>query len=385
MSRKITPTGRARKGTVTVAVQEGYLRLRFPRTLFKEKRKVLALGLPDTPENRERALRLAERANLDIEMGEFDWTLNRYRDRHQKQPPRPPEFDPITITSLWQQYLKYKTPHLKPRTLDKLRILGRHIERCPIQSFDSLAIRTHLLSVTTTGQVKQCLMYLSAACRWGIKHKRIGDDPFEGMHNDLPPYNWQVNSLPNAFLAQEKEDIIAAFERSNYSHYTPFVKFLLLTGCRPSEAIGLLWGKVTPDNSRILFDSSLVQIGNGQRVRSQGSKNNKSRWFPCSDKLQQLLQSHKPANASAEDLVFPSPKGKSINYQNFCRRAWAEIVPAIVNRKTTPYSCRDTFISEQVAKGINPAVVARWCDNSTRQIEQKYLDNKLLDHIKPID
>jgi hypothetical protein len=35
-----------------------------------------------------------------------------------------------------------------------------------------------------------------------------------------------------------------------YSYYAPFVEFLFLTGCRPSEAIGLQWKHVISDYSK---------------------------------------------------------------------------------------------------------------------------------------
>lgn len=359
----------------------------FPRTLFKDKRKVLALGLSDTLENRERAARLAERANLDVAMGEFDWTLETYRDRRHPKKQRSPATSSIpTVEWIWGEFMKYKKPQLKPRSWDKLKVISAHIRSCPTQSLDALAFRSYLIRSTTNGQAKDCLMYLSAACNWAVKHSLISENPFEGMYRELPPHNWQINSLPNAFLPWEKDRIIEAFKASEYYvHYAPFVQFLFLTGCRPSEAIGLVWEKVTADFSRILFDSALVQVGNGERVRSQGSKNNKSRWFPCGQTLSEILQTHKPKAAKSSDLIFPSPRGKSIHYRNFCRRAWVEVVFPLVKRKTTPYCCRDTFISEQIAKGVNPAIVARWCDSSTKEIEKKYLDNRLLEEIKPID
>ncbi|MBW4570343.1 MAG: hypothetical protein KME31_20645 [Tolypothrix carrinoi HA7290-LM1] len=33
---------------------------------------------------------------------------------------------------------------------------------------------------------------------------------------------------------------------------------------------------------------------------------------------------------------------------------------------------------------VPTAVVAKWCDNSVEMIEQKYLDNKVLEQMKPL-
>ncbi|WP_315788277.1 hypothetical protein [Fischerella sp. JS2] len=113
-------------------------------------------------------------------------------------------------------------------------------------------------------------------------------------------------------------------------------------------------------------------------------RDNKKRVFNCNQRLQQLLLEIKPENPEPESLVFLSPEALSIHYRNFSRRAWDRIVDPIAGRKTTPYSCRDTFISEQIAKGVPTAVVAKWCDNSVEMIEKKYLDSDFLEQIKPL-
>jgi integrase len=383
---------KAAKGSVSISVNQGRLRLNLPRQLYNGNRKYLVLGLADTPENRQLAENKAREIELDIQAGSFDATLALYKPQRHLSLIEPKEPQKVsTISELWDLYIDYKRPCLKPRTLDKLSVLEKHIKRCPYQLFDeALKIRFSLLQQTTNSQAKDVLMYLSSACNWGMKHGLVAANPFEGMYNELPKHKWQDDSQPDAFTEEEKHKIIQAFRNHKpakgigYSHYAPFVEFLFLTGCRPSEAIGLQWKNVKDDCSQITFDGGLVQVGNGERVRSKGSKNNKSRKFNCNQQLQELLQSIKPKNYHLESLVFSSPEGLSIHYRNFSRRAWDKIVDPLVGRETTPYSCRDTFISEQISKGVPTAIVAKWCDNSVEMIEKKYLDSKAIEHIKPL-
>jgi integrase len=385
-------TQKTSKGSVGIESFQGRLRLRLPRQLHNGTQKYLTLNLADTPENRQIAEQKAHQIELDIISGEFDATLVKYKPQRHLSIVNPNEPQVVlTISELWDKYINYKRQSLKPRTLDKLAVLEKHIKRCPYQALDeSIKIRISLLQQTTNSQAKDVLMYLSAACKWGMKHNLVSFNPFAGMYNELPKHQWQDNSQPNAFSEEEKQNIIQGFRNHKptkgigYKHYAPFVEFLFLTGCRPSEAIGLQWQHVTSDCSRITFDSALVQVGNGERVRVNGSKNNKKRVFNCNQKLQELLFQIKPENPHPESLVFPSPEGLSIHYRNFSRRAWDKIVDPLVRRPTTPYSCRDTFISEQIAKGVPTAVVAKWCDNSVEMIEQKYLDSQVLEQLKPL-
>jgi integrase len=384
---------RASKGSVGIESFQGRLRLRLPRQLYEGRQKYLTLGLDDTEDNRQLATVKAKQIESDIACECFDFTLAKYRPQTYltllESSERLQKF--LTISELWDEYISYKRQFLKPRTLDKLAVLEKHIKRCSYQLLDEpIKIKLALLQQTTNSQAKEALMYLSAACNWAMKHQLVSSDPFEGMYRELPKHKWQEDSQPNAFTEDEKQKIIQAFKAHQpkkgigYRHYAPFVEFLFLTGCRPSEAIGLQWKHISDDCSRILFESSLVQVGNGERIRVNGSKNNKERTFNCNYYLQQLLSSIKPDPVDADSLVFPSPEGKSIHYRNFSRRAWDTIVDPIVRRATTPYCCRDTFISEQIAKGVPTAVVARWCDNSVKVIEQKYLDSKILEQLRPL-
>jgi len=169
----------------------------------------------------------------------------------------------------------------------------------------------------------------------------------------------------------------------NYRHYAPFVEFLFGVGCRPSEAIGLRWKHISQDCRFISFEGSLVQIGN-KRIYSEGSKNNRTRKIAVSPKIQALLHYIRPESCNSESLVFPSLDGDSINYRNFSRRAWSSVVTPI-KPDTTPYSCRNTFVTAQLLKGVPSTVVAKWCETSTQMIDKNYADKLQLTQQQPLD
>jgi integrase len=152
---------------------------------------------------------------------------------------------------------------------------------------------------------------------------------------------------------------------------------MFLTGCRPSEAIGLTWDNIDPDYRFVFLRGGIVFTGN-KKILTKNSKNKKVRKFPCNIRLRELLQSLDRSHT----FVFPSPKGKSINYSNFSRRAWDAIVNPIKSG-TTPYSCRDTFVTEQISKGVSASILAKWIDSSVRMIEKHYLDMASIEHILP--
>ncbi|MBW4522561.1 MAG: DUF3596 domain-containing protein [Scytolyngbya sp. HA4215-MV1] len=396
MQSSNTSKQKASKGTVQIKVSNGRLQLVFS---WQGQRFYLSLGLPDTTINRKAAEAKARQIELDFVSGNFDSTLEKYKPQSvlkTQQPDITPKVTP-KLKDLWEAYTQYKASSLKPTTQLYHESFTRLFARLgDIPLLDALKVKAALEKVTTLHQTKRALMQLNAACRWGVKHKLIEQNPYEGMANEMPRYRYQLEPNPNSFTEDEREQIIQAFKAHKgnwngrgvtgigYEHYAPFVEFLFLTGCRPSEAIGLQWKNISEDSGFVFFEGSITTSGNGKPIRVKGSKNNKNRRFPCSQKLRSLLQSIRPENPDPEALVFPSPKGKAINYNNFCNNAWNRIVDPI-KPDTTPYSCRDTFITIQILKLIPETVIAEWCDTSVEMIQKHYADFLKLLSLRPVD
>jgi integrase len=49
-------------------------------------------------------------------------------------------------------------------------------------------------------------------------------------------------------------------------HYAPFVEFLFLMDCRPSEAISLQWENIAEDLEIIRFEGSTTTAGSGRPI-----------------------------------------------------------------------------------------------------------------------
>ncbi len=314
-----------------------------------------------------------------------------------------PDIKPqATVLEIWNKYVESAHTASKAKTLQSLAEFTKRFEKIgDVSILDALLVKGELAKGTvgqgtTPGMIKRCLMQLNSACKFAVKHGLIDGNPYEGMAKEMGQFNYQLNPKPNAFTEAERDDVIEAFKNHSgnwngrgkcgfsYSHYASFVEFMFLTGCRPSEAIGLTWRQVSPDFSSVLFDGSTVTTSDGKQHRNKGSKNNKTRTFFCSASLRALLEAIKPTNAAPDDLVFPSPTGKAINYGNFSNKAWNVIVNPI-KPDTTPYCCRDTFITTQIIKGSRVMAIAKWCDTSVEMIEKHYADSQKIASIRPLD
>ncbi|NET34036.1 MAG: site-specific integrase [Cyanothece sp. SIO1E1] len=183
----------------------------------------------------------------------------------------------------------------------------------------------------------------------------------------------------NPFTRQERDRIITAFQQSHYySFYAPLVEFLFLTGCRPSEALALMWKTVGP--KQIKFEQALVYDGN-KLVLKPGLKTQRFRKFPVNAQLAHLLQSIKPVDGYSEPLVFPDRRGPFINWGNFTSRGWKRILASLTDIEyRKPYQTRHTFCSLCREAGIASIQIAKWVGNSAKMIDRIYA--KPTDHIQ---
>jgi integrase len=365
----MTKTKRTPNGECSIVSRSGRLRLRIPSSVYPTGvKQELALNMADSEAGRTVAARILADVQLDIYNGELDPTLAKYqRKQIVKQ---------VTVYGLWCKYVEYKQPTIKLSTLNYYQEIGKKLEKVPQSIVQALAVRDWLLRNISPAYTARILKHLSSAVDWGIQHEEINliKNSYNRMGQEIKQTNQRAGA--DAFTIDEKEAILNAFLTSDYyDHYYPLVYFLFLTGCRPSEAIGLRWGDISNDFSAILFTGSIVEI-KGQSVRMSGSKNNRVRSFPINSELRDLLEAVHRTEYSLDRLVFPSVQSieKPIAYINFCQRAWAKVVTPIVDRHTTPYSCRDTFITEQIAANVPISVVAKWCDNSPQMIGTRYFD-----------
>lgn len=346
------------KGSVVVCNRGKMLALQLPRYLFNSNQKYIYLGIPDTPSNRQAAAARAQIISADIAFDRFDYSLDKYK-------PTAIHSEELGLNELWEKYTDYKQKHLAHSTIDReFKRVASHLSKLPSDNLKSARkIRRHLIEDLSAATAKRVLMYVSACCQWGVEEDLIKFNPFK----ELPKIKAPKAKGIDPFTKAERDQIIAAFENNRYyKHYTGFVKFLFLTGCRPSEAIGLQWKHISSDLDLITFSEALVGKHRGK------TKTKRIRHFPVNNQLKSFLLTIKPPNPQQEALVFPSPKNLAINPQNFSRKAWKSILDSLPIRYRSPYNTRHTFISLCLEEGIKINQIAIWAGNSPETIWKHY-------------
>jgi len=213
------------------------------------------------------------------------------------------------------------------------------------------------------------LGYLRACGNWAKAEDLIAVNPWLKVKPRKKP-----KEIITPFSQNEAARIIAGFEKS-YPTWTPFAKFLFLSGCRMSEAIGLQWKHVDFERGEICICESLAQRKDGdgyERVRKE-TKTGSVRYLRINDELAKLLEQVSPASKNSDDLVFRSPNGTSHIDSNNFRNRWTKVLTAANIPYRRPHIIRHSFASHAIEQGTPLTGVAYLLGHSdTRMVATTY-------------
>lgn len=372
---------KSQNGTVAIEAKEGRLRIRLPRALFEGKQKYVSLLMDDTPQNRQKALKVVRAIERDVAYGDFDKSLERYRSRN---PVTLTLVDPRkTLSAIYTEYVNYKLlikPNTSPCTVRTVYNQTKNcLSRCPYsRPDDAQKIKEWCLREGNHGtpmsadSTKRFLVQLGAACKHGLKTGTVLSNPFLAMAEDLGGTNKKDDDESiQPFSKREKDMIIEAFSKCRYYRkYTPFIKFLFLTGCRPSEAAALQAKHIGPNI--ITFEQAIVPTTGKATVLKEGLKRQKARTFPMNEQLRTLMEEITKGKKD-EAFLFLGARGKYLDVSNFSQRGWKKTLEKLPIKSRNLYQTRHTAITMMVEADVPIAQVAKWVGNSSEIIMRHYL------------
>lgn len=352
----------SKKAIVSVeALSDRGLRLRWRHG---SKRHCLALGLPDSLTNRAVAETKARQIELDIVSGHFDESLDSYRLQ-----PRVKERVRLSVPELFERFMKEKEKDVYKRTMEKYHVTLKYLRsyfgnKQAVELTEVLgqkfADSLELAELT----LKERITLIKAAWDYGIKLNLVQHNPWEAVLRRIkvPP-----KQAPKPFTREEMSAIITAFRSDRYySFYADYVEFLLLSGVRIGEAIGLRWGHVGDDCSTMWIGESL------SRGVRKTTKTNRARVIKLSKRLQELLQQRRSEKPETDALVFPAKRGGSIDSHDFRNRAWVSVLQKAGIPYRKPYNTRHTLVSHALESGMSPSAVAQITGHDVQTLYQNY-------------
>jgi integrase len=359
-------TKKSPKGEISIDNNKGRIRLRWR---YQGKRYPLSLPYDYTPENMHHATVKVAEIKLDILKGCFDTSLERYKPKVIKPVTLLPvkAAPPITtILFLGDLSDKFKdwTKNIKNINIDHsvdyygiYRILLKWVE-IPLEKA-AARIEAENWGVST---YNKRLNILSSFFNWLKNSGVIAQNPLlevsrrrnkrkKKNERRIPLTEDEINNFLEAI---RKDTYCHKFSPYKHSFYYPFFKFMFLTGVRNAEAIGLKVKHIDFEAEHIEISETLARTTKGSHHAariSKGTKTDNVRYIPLTEELKDMLlplvQGKEP-----DSLVFPSPRGLSIDDRMLQRRIFKPVLKKMSIDDRDLYSARGAFGTRAVQQGM---------------------------------
>ncbi|MCC5658646.1 site-specific integrase [Nostoc sp. XA010] len=278
---------------------------------------------------------IATQIEKDIQAGHFDPILKSYCLPHKTDPSKPK-----TLLELWDLWVasldlpeETKANHYK-WVRQMIAKTNPGLTNTDWLTKSEISPRTY----------KDRLSFIRSCCRWGLANGLIETNPYENIK-----LRKAATQEIKPFSLDELKAIIDGFDEL-YPHYSGFIRFLAITGARPSEVIGLTWGCIDLTKPEVVIKESLSRdpLGNGYTRTRKGTKTGNIRYLTLPNELIPHFGSPKATN----ELVFSTPEGKPIDDSNFRDRYWKQVLKHKNIPYRKPYTLRHTMASHGIEQGI---------------------------------
>ncbi len=147
--------------------------------------------------------------------------------------------------------------------------------------------------------VRKNKIILHSILNFAVSQGFINDNPCIGAiwKRDLDSENGEVTN----YLTQEQAKHLIQLTDS-YSTFNTIIQFLLYTGLRSGEALGLTWDKIDFDNKRIFVDRTLTYV-TSKYFLSTTKTHTSQRMIGIDDKTVSLLLRHKTEQDKQKAIV----------------------------------------------------------------------------------
>ena len=361
---------RNKKGGVHTQTRSGMLRLRWT---LEGSTFYLSLNLPDTPINRHSARMKVSEIERDIALGCFDKTLEKYRPQTTEEP-----IAPITTLELWNIFTEHRRndgnrppspqaieSRYKPIAANLTRF-GKNID----SDFTALEFMNVLRSRQSPRIANQNGSLLRGFGEWAVKLTHWESNYF----TPIAPLKASRPKGDKPFTLDEIHKMQDATRLDPVLlKYRDFILFLLNSGCRPSEAIGLRWEHIDLDSNEVHICESLSRGAHGGRIRKSTKTDNGDRVLNLTDNIRVMLEGRAQEKDVLEGLVFTSPTGRPIDDHNFSQRIWRRLCEKSGIPYRKPYNTRHSVASHAIKQGATlPDVAYLLGHTNTRMVAQVY-------------
>lgn len=335
-----------------------------------------------TPDNIEKAKRLAQIITLELESGTFEY------GRHF------PSSQKLTSNSFGhfaQQYLDIRQSQVAPSTIraDRSKMLSHILPRWgsqTIETVDYISIQQWIatdLAKLSNKTIKAIVSLMSQVFDLYSTTKGYAFNPTKGIRVRLPD-----DDDPDPFTLAEIRQLMST--DTEKMRERDLIEYMIWDGCRPSEAIALAWEDVVDLQKGIVRYRHAMVNGKWKVTKTKRSTRTHRLLKPAREALMRqfdLSSKQRPVSIEVMDRDNKTLKKKMIRpvflrsngtpyfsdlylrerfFQQHCESAGVRYRP--------PSQCRHTFVSQMLTLGVVPMhwIASHVGHSTTAMIQKRY-------------
>ena len=319
-----------------------------------EDKRIYRLGRWDDPVAVAKAEAIAAEIWSDIQRGDLDPSLSRYRPQVEEE-----ESDLLrALKNLMGSKRQARVTHAY-RTVQRY---GRSIRtKTEAEGFIQWMMQQNLAASTQS-------TILST-----IRSVQPRNKALQAVTVKVPARRVQEEVLSKGEIQAVLEDL-KTFE----SWFYPVFALWLGTGLRNAELIGLNWDAVRLEEGELLIHKTLKRDGTATHRRSWSTtKTGRSRVVPLREDLVLLLLEHRERMAALgldvqRGLVFVTSRSHGHLYDSGLEKVWKRSQQRVGLSPRRLYAQRHSFLSHALAMGNSPADLAAVAGHRTEELLKTY-------------
>ena len=198
-------------------------------------------------------------------------------------------------------------------------------------------------------------MTLRALLRYAVRRGWMSENPLA----QVTPPRYRRPASP-FFTEEEWTKLLATLRSPKWARWYRLVAFLATVPIRPGKALGLTWDDIDWQSGVVWIRRALRKpgrrpvFGETKTAESLGARAVDRRTLALL-RLQRIMQARERAGYREwHNLVFTATDGSPLNWDNWRRRVWKELLKEAGLEYRKPYSLRHTGASLLGAAGISP-------------------------------
>jgi integrase len=344
---------------ITLAKSRKGIRLRFTVESVRYEFQPLPGGKWESKRDRQLVAAIATKIENDILANNFDSTLKKYRHGQfggiavvTQSAPKSKETRWLEIWDKWVLSLELS----ETTAADHYACVRVMIFKAgnPVVSEVKWFIDFKLAASTFNRR----LSMLRSCLRWAESEGLTSENSLRKLKSrPISAEERQQADLKKAPLSDLEINKILNYIDCRYTSYGAFVRFMLFSGVRTGEAVGLTWENVDLDRRVIYIKECITrERGKYKKIKKSPKTKNSIRTLKMSGRIYELFVSILPDQPFG--LIFRSPKGQIIDHGNFRSKCWKPTLLALKIPYRKPYATRHTLLSQALESGLSVPQVA---------------------------